>query len=82
MRYYKIINDGYLIAIGTGSGGIEITEEEYESILSIINDIPSAASGYDHRLKENLTWELYERPIVVNDEVGGDELITMLEEVL
>ena len=82
MRYYKIINDGYLIAIGTGSGGIEITEEEYESILSIINDIPAADSGYDYRLKEDLTWELYERPIVVNDEVDGDELITMLEEVL
>lgn len=33
MRYYKITDtDGHLIAIGTGSGGVEITEDEYTAL--------------------------------------------------
>ena len=35
MRYYAQYNDnGKLIAIGTGSGGTEITEAEYNALLS------------------------------------------------
>lgn len=36
MRFYKLITDGYIIAIGTGSNGDEITESEYNEIMSII----------------------------------------------
>ena len=37
MRYYAQYNEsGKLIAIGTGSGGIEITEEEYTRLLTEI----------------------------------------------
>ena len=37
MRYYAQYNDnGKLIAIGTGSGGTEITEAEYNALLSEI----------------------------------------------
>lgn len=37
MRYYAQYNEsGKLLAIGTGSGGTEITEEEYEKLLSEI----------------------------------------------
>ena len=33
MRYYKITNDeGELMLIGTGLGGIEISEEEYNTL--------------------------------------------------
>ena len=33
MRYYKMTDaDGNLTAIGTGSGGVEITEEEYAAL--------------------------------------------------
>ena len=39
MRYYAQYNDtGKLIAIGTGSGGIEITETEYNTLLSEIRE--------------------------------------------
>lgn len=62
MRYYKIINNGYLIAIGNGSGGTEITAEEYAELLNIIHNKPTAESGYDYRLKADLTWEKYELP--------------------
>ena len=39
MRYYAQYNgNGKLIAIGTGSGGTEITEAEYNALLSEIRE--------------------------------------------
>ena len=39
MRYYAQYNDnGKLIAIGTGLGGTEITETEYNALLSEIRE--------------------------------------------
>lgn len=82
MRYYKVVEDGYLIAIGKGAGGIEITEEEYNSLLTHIKGCPEAPEGHGYRLKEDLTWELYELPIIEETEISGDELMTMIEGVL
>ena len=39
MRYYAQYNDsGALLAIGTGPGGVEITESEYNTLLSEIRE--------------------------------------------
>ena len=39
MRYYKMQNEnGILTAIGTGSGGTEITEAEYNALLAEIRE--------------------------------------------
>ena len=39
MRYYAQYNDsGNLLAIGTGPGGVEITEAEYNALLSEIRE--------------------------------------------
>lgn len=39
MRYYAQYNDsGTLLAIGTGPGGTEITESEYNALLSEISE--------------------------------------------
>lgn len=39
MRYYAQYSDsGKLIAIGTGYGGVEITESEYSALLSEIRE--------------------------------------------
>lgn len=38
MRHYKMLNDGYLVAIGTGAGGEEITESEYKTLLTEIRE--------------------------------------------
>lgn len=39
MRYYEQYNDyGKLIAIGTGPGGVEITEAEYTRLLAEIRE--------------------------------------------
>ena len=39
MRYYAKYNDlGKLILIGTGAGGVEITESEYNALLAEIRE--------------------------------------------
>lgn len=62
MRYYVEYVDNWILAVGTGFGGEEITKEEYEKILSIISGCPTPEIGYDYRLKKDLTWELVELP--------------------
>ena len=61
MRYFKIIKNNSLIAIGTGNGGTEITEDEYNKIMTIIQNRPTA-EGKGYRLKADLTWEEYDLP--------------------
>ena len=38
MRYFALYDNRCLIAIGTGSGGTEITEAEYNALLSEISE--------------------------------------------
>ena len=60
MRYYAQYNDnGKLIAIGTGLGGTEITETEYNALLSEIRE------------KADLEDKLYNVEITI-DEVPAD----------
>ena len=81
MRYYKQIIDNYLTAIGTGPGNIEITEAEYNQIISIIPNRPQS-EGKGYRLKTDLTWEEYELPPVSepsdDDEISTDEALNIL----
>ena len=60
MRYYAMQNDsGKLLSIGTGSGGTEITEAEYNALLSEIRE------------KSAMADELYGGEITI-DEVPAD----------
>ena len=61
MKYNKQVSNGYIYAIGTGNGGVEITEDEYNAIMDVIRNCP-AAEGKCHRLKTDLTWEEYDLP--------------------
>ena len=54
MRYYKLIENDTLIAIGTGSGGTEITESEYSALL------------YEIREKADLVDKLYNGEITID----------------
>ena len=82
MRYYKSVDFDHLISIGTGLGGTEITESEYNNILSIIRSRPTPPAGYDYRLKADLTWEQYELPPEPEpsdeDEVSDDEAMAIM----
>ena len=56
MRHYAQYNDsGKLIAIGTGNGGVEITEAEYNALLSEIHE------------KASLVNRLYNGEITIDD---------------
>ena len=60
--------------------GEEITENEYNSILTMLRNIPEAPSGYGYRLTEALEWELYELPPVEDEELATEEdYVTALE---
>lgn len=86
MRYFKQISDNYIPAIGTGPGGTEITETEYNEILTIIRNRPQA-EGKGYRLTTDLTWEEYDLPPeeIVEEEPTVEEkyeaLVTALSEV-
>lgn len=59
MRYYKIIENNILTSIGTGSGGTEISEAEYNALLAEIRE------------KAALVDKLYSGEITI-DEVPAD----------
>ena len=68
MKYFKNIIDGYITSISTSAGQTEITKQEYNKIIEVIRNKPIADSGYSYKLKEDLTWELYELPPIIFDE--------------
>ena len=61
MRYFKSIKNGYILGIGTGNGGTEITETEYVQVLSTIKNKPHDTATVGYRLTESLEWESYEK---------------------
>ena len=81
MRYNKQTSNNYILAIGTGYGGTEITENEYNKIMTIIQNRPTA-EGKGYRLKADLTWEEYDLPPVPepsdDDEISTDEALNIL----
>ena len=80
-RYYKQTDSMYILAVGVGAGGIEISADEYSEILSVIQNRPTA-EGKGYRLKADLTWEEYDPPTVPepsdDDEISNDEAINIL----
>ena len=59
MKCFKTTGHGYILYIGKDIGGEEITEAEYNTILTVIRNKPTATETTDYRLKEDLTWEAY-----------------------
>ena len=76
--FYKYISDKYIIGVGTGSGGEEITEQEYNNILNKINNRPEAPEGYSYRLTTAMEWELCEVPKI---EQTSEEIIEIEEDI-
>lgn len=82
MGYYKYINDGYIEGIGEATGNGNITEAEYNEILTIIRNQPAPQAGNGLRLKTDLTWEEYELPPVPEPEPTEEEDMQMALDVL
>ena len=97
MRYYKRFDaSGRMIAIGTGPGGVEITEAEYNSLLAevrekaayidklyageiAIDDVPEAWREDVQRGADAIKAAAEEAARL---DISGDELLSMIEEVL
>ena len=65
MKYYKVIVDGIITMIGSGSAvhesQTEITKEEYDSLMAVINNRPVDTFESVYELKENGMYEPRER---------------------
>lgn len=96
MRYYRQLDEsGKLIAIGTGPGNIEITEAEYNALLSEIQEKAAYTEKlYAGEITADDVPEAWREEVQANvdalkaaDEeaaqnISGDELLTMIEGVL
>lgn len=77
--FYKYISDKYIIGVGTGLGGEEISEQEYNNILEKINKRPEALEGYSYRLTTSLEWKLCKVPKTVP--TTEEEIIEIEEDI-
>ena len=97
MRYYAQYNDsGALLAVGTGYGGVEIAEEEYNRLLTeirekadLVNKLYSGEITIDDvpsEWQEEIQQRVNERIAADGEEseqdISGDELMSMMEAVL
>ena len=79
MKYFKNTEGEYLTALSTGTGMEEITQEEYDHILSVIRSAPTAETGYQYKLKVDLTWERVEAPPEETDpEISDEEALAII----
>ena len=67
MRYDITTEDGYIVSFGSASNGEpedgNITKEQYDEIRRVITEKPTAADGYEYRLRaDTLQWERVELP--------------------
>ena len=96
IRYYKIIQNDSIIAIGTGAGGVEITEAEYNDLLSEIREkaalvnqlyngeitIAEVPTDWQEEIQRRVDERIAAEGAVEEQEISGEEFMTMLEEVL
>lgn len=82
MRYYKLVSNGLLDAIGTGNGGTEITETEYNVLMALIINKPTAPDGYEYRITEAGEYVLAEAPNAEppeeDDELTDEEALDII----
>ena len=97
MRYYAQYNDtGALLAIGTGSGGTEITESEYNALLSEIREkaalvnrlysgeitIDDIPTDWQEEIQRRVNDRIAAEGEAAEQDISGDEFLSMFEEVL
>lgn len=97
MRYFAQYNDtGKLIAIGTGPGGTEITEDEYNALLSgirekasIVNQlyngeitITDVPADWREEIQRRVDERIAAEAAAEAQEISGDEFLSMVQEVL
>lgn len=97
MRYYARYNDsGKLLAIGTGSGGTEITEAEYNALLAEIREkaalvdklysgeitLDEVPADWQEEIQRRVNERITADGEAAEQPVSGDEFLSMMEGVL
>ena len=98
MRYYARYNENRLIAIGAGAGagGTEITESEYNALLAGIREkatlvdklysgeitIDAVPAEWQEEIQRRVDERIAAEGEAAEQPVSGDEILSMLEEVL
>lgn len=97
MRYYAQYDDsGKLLSIGTGTGGTEITEAEYNALLAEIREkaalvdkfysgeitIADVPTDWQEEIQRRVDERIAAEGAAAEQEISGDEFMTMLEGVL
>lgn len=97
MRYFvKLDDNGIFKAVGIGNGGVEITKEEYDTLLAEIREkaalvdklynseitIDEVPSEWQEEIQCRVNERIEQDAIIQEEEVSGDEFMTMLEGVL
>ena len=87
---------GTLLAIGTGPGGVEISEAEYNTLLSEIREkaalvnrlysgeitIEDVPTDWQEEIQRRVNERITAEGEAEEQEISGDEFLTMIEEVL
>ena len=96
MRYYKLIENDTLIAIGTGYGGTEITESEYNRLLteirekaSLVNQlyngeitIDAVPAEWQEEIQRRVDERIAAEGEAEEQPISSDEFYSMIEGVL
>lgn len=97
MRYYAQYDEsGTLLAIGTGNGGTEITESEYNRLLAEILEksalvdklysgeitIADVPEGWQAEIQRRVDERIAAEGAAEEQDISGDEFLAMVQEVL
>ena len=97
MRYYAQYNEsGKLLAIGTGPGGTEITEAEYNALLAEIREkaalvdklysseitIDDVPADWQNEIQRRVNERIAAEGEAAEQDISGDEFMSMMEGVL
>ena len=96
IRYYKIVKNGKLFAVGTGYGGTEITEEEYNHLLTEIRakvelvdklynaeiTISDVPSEWQEEIQRRVNERISKQGTIEEQDISTDEFMEMLDEVM
>ena len=75
--FFKVIKDNYILGVGIGERGTEITQSEYDQLTDIFHVMPQK-EGYEYRLKTDLTWEEHEREPEPIDNLTDSEALSII----
>lgn len=97
VRYYaQYSDDKKILSIGTGPGGTEITEAEYNTLLSEIHEkaalvnrlysgeitIADVPTEWQEEIQRRVDERIAADGAAEEQEISGDEFLSMMEEVL